>query len=87
MALVRAVYVDYRTTFTLDVPVGVIMSDKATYEAVLRTMAQLEASGMIFGIMDGERGRPLRHVLGIAGEAAARLIQAVAAVLAGSESV
>lgn len=48
-------------------------------------MAQLEAPGMVFGIMDGERGMPLRHVLGIAGDAAPRLMQAVAEVLLGSD--
>ncbi|MFN8531099.1 MAG: alpha-L-rhamnosidase C-terminal domain-containing protein [Anaerolineae bacterium] len=76
----------YRTTFTLDDPVGVIMSDTAVYEAVLKTMAQFEAPGMVFGIMDGERGMPMRHILGIAGDTAPRLIQAVSEVLAADHS-
>ncbi len=75
---------NYRTTFTLDDFVGDIMSDKATYDTILKTLAQLEAPGIVFGIMDNERGEPLRHILGLAGDGADRLMQAVTNVLAAN---
>ncbi len=72
----------YRATFTVDDFVGDIMSNPATFATVMKTLAQLEAPSLVFGIMDAERGEPLRHILGLAGDGAERLTQAVAAALA-----